>query len=307
MLVHEHEVLRELSDSHTVARFIEMGRGRCHYIVMTLLGENISERRATADKRFSATTVALLSLQMIDAIEHMHNAGYIHRDIKPSNFCVGFGEAQPRCYIVDFGLARRWRLPSGEVRPPRESVDFRGTCRYASKHSHLGEELGRRDDLWSLLYMLLELLGGELPWHALKERDTVLRMKQAHEVEMAAASEASYVLSSVRMPGGLVSMIAHLRDLGYADAPDYEKLRGIFRAMLPPAERPAAGAVAEVDWAAEGLARGGKKTRWRDKGRGGAGGPPRRPSPRPTPSTRRWSPPPPPPAPPRRGRSRRSA
>ena len=252
MLVHEHEVLRELSDSHTVARFIEMGRDPgCHYIVMTLLGENISEmRRATADKRFSATTVALLSLQMIDAIEHMHHAGYIHRDIKPSNFCVGFGEAQPRCYIVDFGLARRWRLPSGEVRPPRESVDFRGTCRYASKHSHLGEELGRRDDLWSLLYMLLELLGGELPWHALKERDTVLRMKQAHEVEMAAASEASYVLSSVRMPGGLVSMIAHLRELGYADAPDYEKLRGIFRAMLPPAERPAAGAVAEVDWAA---------------------------------------------------------
>ena len=68
-------------------------------------------------------------------------------------------------------------------------------------------------------------------------------------------------------------MIAHLRELGYADAPDYEKLRGIFRAMLLPAERPAAGAVAEVDWAAEGLARGGKKTRWRDKGRGGAGGP----------------------------------
>ena len=127
---------------HTVARFIEMGPGGgCHYIVMTLLVFQLPEmRRAMADKRFSATTAAALAA-VIDAIEHMHNAGYIHRDIKPSNFCVGFGEAQPRGYIVDFGLARQRRLPSGEVRPPRESVDFRGTCRYASKHSHLGEDL----------------------------------------------------------------------------------------------------------------------------------------------------------------------
>ena len=35
--------------------------------------------------------------------------------------------------------------------------------------------------------MLLELLGGELPWHVTKDRDAVLEMKRAHEADMLRA------------------------------------------------------------------------------------------------------------------------
>ena len=51
----------------------------------------------------------------------------------------------------------------------------------------ISPHLPRRDDLWSLLYMLLELLGGELPWHVTKDRDAVLAMKRAHEARPLAA------------------------------------------------------------------------------------------------------------------------
>ena len=55
-------------------------------------------------------------------------------------------------------------------------------ARYASIHSHKHEELGRRDDLWSLLYMLLELHGGQLPWQMTRDHDEV---RDANPIRMA--------------------------------------------------------------------------------------------------------------------------
>ena len=200
MLVHEEEVLRDLQGSSFTPRYEELGREEgFQYLVMQLLGDNLSElRRTTTTKRFSRPTVARLGVQMVDAIREMHELGWVHRDIKPSNFCIGLptadgangaeADGEGRCYILDFGLSRRWKTRNGDIRPARESVEFRGTCRYASKHSHMSEELGRRDDLWSLLYMLLELLGGDLPWHVTKDRDAVLEMKRVHQAEMLRAS-----------------------------------------------------------------------------------------------------------------------
>lgn len=47
----------------------------------------------------------------------------------------------------------------------RECTEFRGTSMYASLNSHYHMDLGRRDDLWSLFYVLVDLLRGA-PWRA---------------------------------------------------------------------------------------------------------------------------------------------
>lgn len=66
-------------------------------------------------------------------------------------------------HIIDFGLARKFILPNGEIRPPRKSAGFRGTVRYASINSHESLELGPHDDIWSVFYrygvILLSCLG----------------------------------------------------------------------------------------------------------------------------------------------------
>ena len=43
---------------------------------------------------------------MLEAIEDVHNKGFIHRDVKPSNFVTGKGSQKKKVYIVDFGLAK---------------------------------------------------------------------------------------------------------------------------------------------------------------------------------------------------------
>ena len=90
-------------DSPYVARFIGCGRqDDFNYLVMELFGKSISDlRRKRPDHTFSVATTSLLAHQMLDAIESVHEHGYLHRDIKPVSpilgdaMVVGFPRLRP--------------------------------------------------------------------------------------------------------------------------------------------------------------------------------------------------------------------
>lgn len=101
--------------------------------MMELLGMNLSElRRRLPSTRhtFSPATTVRLVVQMIQCVAALHNVGYLHRDIKPSNFAIGASpQRRQQCIMIDFGLARKYRLPNGQIRPARDVAGFRGTAR----------------------------------------------------------------------------------------------------------------------------------------------------------------------------------
>lgn len=80
--------------------------------------------------------------------------------------------------MLDFGLARQYTTGTGEVRCPRAAAGFRGTVRYASINAHRNREMGRHDDLWSLFYMLVEFVNGQLPWRKIKDKEQVHKFLQ---------------------------------------------------------------------------------------------------------------------------------
>jgi tau tubulin kinase len=41
--------------------------------------------------------------------------------------------------------------------------------------------MGRHDDLWSLFYMLVEFLTGQLPWRKIKDKEQVGIMKEKYD------------------------------------------------------------------------------------------------------------------------------
>jgi tau tubulin kinase len=120
----EVSVLKKMQNSHFVCRYVHCGHFEDHnYLVMELLGENLSElRRRRPGGRFSLSTTVRLGVQIVQAVEAIHELGYLHRDLKPSNFAMGAGPGrQEQCVMIDFGLTRKYRLPSGQVTEPNTS------------------------------------------------------------------------------------------------------------------------------------------------------------------------------------------
>lgn len=118
----------------------------------------------------------------------MHDAGYLHRDIKPGNFLLGTKETdtQRHVIVIDFGLSRRHLKVDGTVKPKRAQARWVGSRRYMSLNTHLRKEQGRRDDLYSLLYVLIECITGTLPWahlRGLQNLDRVRDMKVQYNNE----------------------------------------------------------------------------------------------------------------------------
>ncbi|XP_043119690.1 tau-tubulin kinase 2 isoform X2 [Puntigrus tetrazona] len=168
---------------------------------------------------FTVSTTLRLGLQILEAIQSIHSVGFLHRDIKPSNFAMGrFPSTCRTCYMLDFGLARQFTNSCQEVRPPRPVAGFRGTVRYASVNAHKNKEMGRHDDLWSLFYMLVEFLVGQLPWRKIKDKEQVGKLKETYD----------HRLMLKHLPPEFSVFLDHISNLDYFTKPDYQLLRTVF-------------------------------------------------------------------------------
>ena len=108
---------------------------------------------------------------MLKILKIIHEKGYIHRDIKPDNFVM---DKDGKClYCVDFGLAKKKMTVYKEI--PNK---FTGTARYASRSAFVGGTQSYKDDLESVLYSLIYLYRGSLPWCNLKYKDKDERNKK---------------------------------------------------------------------------------------------------------------------------------
>ncbi|XP_016094696.1 tau-tubulin kinase 2-like [Sinocyclocheilus grahami] len=217
----EVAVLKRLQGKDHVCRFVGCGRNdRFNYVVMELQGRNLADlRRNMSCGTFSFSTTLRLGQQILEAIESIHSVGFLHRDIKPSNFAMGrLASTCQTCYMLDFGLARQFTNSCQEVRPPRPVAGFRGTVRYASVNAHKNREMGRHDDLWSLFYMLVEFMVGQLPWRKIKDKEQVGNMKETY----------NHRLMLKHLPDEFSIFLDHISNLDYYTKPDYQLLMSVF-------------------------------------------------------------------------------
>ena len=127
--------------------------------MLELLGRNLTEARREAGGIFDSKITMEFTIQMIQCVHFLHDTGFLHRDVKPTNFCIGRGDKCNKVYLIDFGMCRPFLTNSGKIKAPRTNLGFYGTFYYCSINAHLQQELSPRDDLLSLFYSTIELVG----------------------------------------------------------------------------------------------------------------------------------------------------
>ena len=138
---------------------------------------------------------------------------------------MGVGKHANTVYLIDFGLSKEFRDLNTHMHiPHKEAVSLTGTAMFASIHSQLGMELGRRDDLESLAYVLIYFLRGSLPWQGLgyQSRDLVAESKQ----------ETSTFDLCHGLPVELHALLDYSCSLSFDDKPDYGYLSCLFNERL---------------------------------------------------------------------------
>uniref|UniRef100_A0AC34GS40 Protein kinase domain-containing protein n=1 Tax=Panagrolaimus sp. ES5 TaxID=591445 RepID=A0AC34GS40_9BILA len=194
------------------------------FIVMELVGQSVYAIQKSQPKReFSITTAIKLGLQTLEAVENLHEIGYLHRDIKPHNYSIGLGKRANIIYMLDFGIARQFVQTGTKVlRIPRECVKFLGTLKYASRACHQNKEQSRKDDLEAWFYMQLEFVDHPAVfWSQFKDRKQVIFAK-----EKLFAGECNPKLFEA-VPPEIMKLIGYIDGLIYTSAPDYEYMRAL--------------------------------------------------------------------------------
>ncbi|PAN30098.1 hypothetical protein PAHAL_5G273500 [Panicum hallii] len=229
-LLYESKLYRILQGGTGIPNVKWFGvEGDYNVLVMDLLGPSLEDLFSFCNRKLSLKTVLMLADQMINRVEYVHMKSFLHRDIKPDNFLMGLGKRTNQVYIIDFGLAKKYRDSATHQHIPyREHKNLTGTARYASVNTHLGIEQSRRDDLESLGYVLMYFLKGSLPWQGLKAGTKKQKYDKISEKKIATSVDAL----CRGYPTEFASYFHYCRSLRFDDTPDYQFLKRLFRDLF---------------------------------------------------------------------------
>lgn len=144
-------MVRETKDTRKKEKILRFG-----YLRLEQLG--LSLRRIARLERLKLVTVREWGRQLVRTLNLIHQRGIVHRDIKPDNMVCGLRKKSGHIYLVDFGLATRYR------RYRKYGDDyFCGTPGYTSAAVTRHIRPSYRDDMESLGYSLYYLMYRPLP------------------------------------------------------------------------------------------------------------------------------------------------
>jgi serine/threonine-protein kinase len=160
------EVLQHVTGHDKIIGYIEHGKigGQLALVMDYVEGENLKMRMAAQDPVL-AENIAQILIDTAEALDHLHDQGYMHLDFKPENVVMS---RNGHVKLLDFDLA----LPIPN--PPRKLDANPGTPLYMSPEQLLRQPVDHRADIWAYGVAAYELLTFRKPFPG-ENADEVLR------------------------------------------------------------------------------------------------------------------------------------
>jgi serine/threonine-protein kinase len=141
------------------------------YLVMPFVeGEMLCDRTRRLGA-FPLYVAAHFVSDMCAGLQIAHDCGVLHRDIKPENVMIVTNpDGSERAVVMDFSLAKNLGDPSGLT----AAGLVVGTPEFMSPEQLRGDELDQRSDIYSLAFMIYEMLTGQLPFDAKTQQEVMI-------------------------------------------------------------------------------------------------------------------------------------
>lgn len=202
----------------------------CEALVMKLLGPSLAVMHIKCNRKFSIVSILNITIQLLHIYKHLHQQGVIYRDTKPENFLFGQpnGDEWSTLFLVDLGLCKSYIEESGKHIEMREGKAWMGTRRYLSINNHDRLEISRRDDLESLLYMVVFLHKGQLPWQGVQGANDLESYNRIADIKKS--TSPAHLCS--HMPAVFVEMLELARRMRFEQAVDFTYFSGQLHQLL---------------------------------------------------------------------------
>ena len=157
LLKREAQVGQSVSHPHLIPILFASVQQSPRFVVMPWLEGATLEQRLAAGQRFDLPQVLWIARQTAEALDALHQAGWMHGDVKPSNIMLSPGG---HATLLDLGFARR-------LDETGSAVDrcVLGTFHYIAPEfltSAIRADI--RSDIYSLGAVLYRILAGRLPF-----------------------------------------------------------------------------------------------------------------------------------------------
>ncbi|HEX5057851.1 MAG TPA: serine/threonine-protein kinase [Kofleriaceae bacterium] len=172
--IREAKLAAELQHPNIV-RVLELGRIKgTYFIAMDLVRGRplVSLMRKAFTKHASAPIGVVLALmtELLDALDHAHDAQIVHRDLTPSNLIV---TDDGHLKIIDFGVAKAL---VGNLQT--SSGLAKGKLGYMSSEAISGKQLDTRADIFSAGVVMWELLTTRRLFKGQNEYELIVQIRE---------------------------------------------------------------------------------------------------------------------------------